>query len=40
MSKTDGMMKIGTGEYINSRDERRRVNSVNQPNSRYCGFCD
>ncbi len=40
MSKTDGMMKIDTGEYFNSRDECRRVNRVNQLNRCDCGFCD
>lgn len=40
MSKTDRMMKIGTGEYFNSGDEYRRVNRVNQPNSRDCRICN
>lgn len=40
MESHEGMMKIGTWEHINSRNERGRVNSINQPNSRDCRVCD
>ncbi len=40
MESHEGMMKIGTWEHINSRNERGRVNSVNQLNCGDRRVCD